>query len=137
MWKRMGAEAGQDLVEYALVLPLFLLLSMSIFEFGILYFQYSTVSNAAREAARAGIIPSTAACDDNCVCDRVEAAARSLTVGLVQDNLDVTCEFLSAGVAVRVNVEYHTEFISRMLIDAVGGNGEVNLQSTATMQREN
>ena len=58
-------------------------------------------------------------------------------MGLVQDNLDVTCEFLSAGVAVRVNVDYRTEFISRMLIDAVGGNGEVNLQSTATMQREN
>ena len=137
MTKRMGAEAGQDLVEYALVLPLFLLLSMSIFEFGILYFQYSTVSNAAREAARAGIVPSTAACGDSCVCDRVQTAARSLTVGLDQDKLDVTCQFLSGGVAVRVNVVYHTEFISRVLIDAVGGHGEVDLHSTATMQREN
>ena len=43
MAKRMGAEAGQDLVEYALVLPLFLLLTMSIFEFGILFFQLSLI----------------------------------------------------------------------------------------------
>jgi Flp pilus assembly protein TadG len=51
---RHGQERGQDLVEYALVLPLFLFLAFSIIELSLLFFDYITVSNAAREGARAG-----------------------------------------------------------------------------------
>ncbi len=50
-------EEGQDIIEYALILPFLLLLTFGIFEGGLLFFHYNTVANAAREGARAGIIP--------------------------------------------------------------------------------
>ena len=136
MTRRMGAETGQDLVEYALILPLFLLLSLSVFEFAILFFQFNTVANAAREAARAGIIPATSACDEACIDDRVEAAARTLTTGLNQDDLDVLV-LHPDGSTVRVDISYQTEFISAIVVEAVGGSSELTLRASASMQREN
>ena len=43
---------GQGIVEFALTLPIFLILMYGIFEFGRLIFIYSSVLNASREAAR-------------------------------------------------------------------------------------
>ena len=37
---------------------------------------------------------------------------------------------------VQVTVRYKTGFITRALIEEMGGNGSVTLGSTATMQRE-
>jgi hypothetical protein len=47
-------EVGQGLVEFALVLPVFLMLIMGIVEFGRLMFIYNSVATASREAARYG-----------------------------------------------------------------------------------
>ena len=48
--KLKAKERGQGLVEFALILPLFLLLVWGIIEFGRLLVMYTEVSNAAREA---------------------------------------------------------------------------------------
>jgi Flp pilus assembly protein TadG len=45
---------GQGLVEFAIVLPIFLILMLGIIEFGYFFFIYSTANQAAREAARYG-----------------------------------------------------------------------------------
>lgn len=45
---------GQGLVEFALIIPLLLLLVFGVIEFGRLLFTYSMVSAASREAARYG-----------------------------------------------------------------------------------
>ena len=55
-------EEGQDIIEYALILPFLLLLTFSVIDGGWLIFRYNTIANAAREGARAGIIPVSAAC---------------------------------------------------------------------------
>jgi hypothetical protein len=48
----LRAERGQGLVEFALILPLLLVLMLGIIDFGRLFFIYSEVSNAVREAIR-------------------------------------------------------------------------------------
>ncbi len=53
---RHRAEKGQDLVEYALVLPVLMLLLLGIVEFGLAIWHYDTLANAGREVARCGII---------------------------------------------------------------------------------
>ena len=47
-------KKGQSLVEFALVLPILLLLIFGLVEFGRLIFTYIAVNTAAREAARYG-----------------------------------------------------------------------------------
>lgn len=52
-------EAGAELLEFALVLPAFLLITAGIVDFGFVFQQYHVVTHAAREAARLAIVPNT------------------------------------------------------------------------------
>jgi Flp pilus assembly protein TadG len=54
--KRLKNQKGQSLVEFAILLPILLLLLMGILEFGIMLNSYLTVNNSAREGARLGIV---------------------------------------------------------------------------------
>src|SRR5919106_5744427 len=47
---------GQTLVEFALVLPLFVLLLFGILDFGRAVLAYNSISNAAREGSRTAIV---------------------------------------------------------------------------------
>lgn len=49
-------ESAQAAFEFVLVFPLFIGLLMLLFDFGILMYQYVSVSNAAREGARYGAV---------------------------------------------------------------------------------
>lgn len=53
---RRRRSAGQSMVEFALILPLFLLLVFGVLDFGRAVYADSTITNAAREGARFGII---------------------------------------------------------------------------------
>jgi Flp pilus assembly protein TadG len=48
----MRRQQGSALVEFALVLPLLLILSIVITEMGRAYYQYNTLAKSVREAAR-------------------------------------------------------------------------------------
>jgi len=49
---RSVRREGQALVEFALVLPVFLLIVFGVFDLGRAVYAYNTVANAAREGAR-------------------------------------------------------------------------------------
>jgi Flp pilus assembly protein TadG len=49
-------QSGAALVEFAIVLPLLLLLVFGIVEFGLILYDKAVITNASREAARAGIV---------------------------------------------------------------------------------
>lgn len=52
-------EKGQALVEFAIILPILLLLVMGILEFGMMLNSYLTIQNLTREGARLGIVGGT------------------------------------------------------------------------------
>lgn len=52
----MRKRRGQGLVEFALILPIFLLLIMGIIEFSYAFIVYTGMFNAAREGTRYGIV---------------------------------------------------------------------------------
>lgn len=55
--KRMKRrESGQALVEFALLLPLLLVILCAIIDFGWIYYNQITIANAAREGARYAVI---------------------------------------------------------------------------------
>jgi len=53
--KKAYPQAGQGMVEFALVLPILLLVMFGIFAFSHLLFSYTLVTAASREAARFGV----------------------------------------------------------------------------------
>jgi Flp pilus assembly protein TadG len=56
MIRRRGNGRGQALVEFALVIPIFLVLLVAVFDLGRAVFAYNTLTNAAREGARMAIV---------------------------------------------------------------------------------
>lgn len=66
---RRGAvnkDHGTAMIEFALVLPIFLLLVFGIVNYGILLFDQAVITNAAREGARWGAINTTSTTKANC-----------------------------------------------------------------------
>jgi Flp pilus assembly protein TadG len=120
-------DRGQDLIEYALVLPLLLLFILGIVEFGMAVFAYNTISNAAREGARVGVVPSA---EEQDIRDAVEQRTGGLN--LTSTNITVTRTVTQTTVA----VVYDHRLISGLIVQAAGGDPEVRLRSAATMRRE-
>jgi Flp pilus assembly protein TadG len=53
---RVRDRKGSQVVEFALILPMLLLVVFGIVDFGLAIFDKAIVTNAAREAARAGVV---------------------------------------------------------------------------------
>lgn len=63
-WRsRLADDQGAQLVEFALVLPLLLLVLLGILDFGLLFQRYEVLTNAAREGARIAILPGYSEAD--------------------------------------------------------------------------
>lgn len=56
---KITSENGASAVEFALVLPLLLLITFGIIEFSVLLYDKAVITNASREGARAGIAYDT------------------------------------------------------------------------------
>lgn len=119
-------ESGQELVEYAMILPLLLLLLLGIIEFSIIIFSYDTIANAAREGARVAIIPAASDAE-------VMAAvlSRALALNLTSDEVTIT-----RGHVVRVEVAHPVNLMTGPLIEAAGGSPTLLLRTAATMMTE-
>jgi Flp pilus assembly protein TadG len=60
---RVKSERGAALVEAAIVVPIILLISVGIFEFGRAYQTWQVLTNAAREGARVAVIEGSSDAD--------------------------------------------------------------------------
>lgn len=76
-------ERGQTLVEFALILPVFVLVLVGLFDLGRGVFAFNTVSNAAREAVRVGIV------DQTCQTILDEARNKGVSLGLTDGDISV------------------------------------------------
>jgi Flp pilus assembly protein TadG len=81
--KARGRRSGQALVEFALLIPVFLLILVSLFDLGRAVFAYNTLTNAAREGARLAIVNQ----DADAIRARAENA--SAMVELDAPNVDI------------------------------------------------
>jgi Flp pilus assembly protein TadG len=57
--RRLRSECGAELIEFALVLPILLLVFAGIVDFALMFQRYLTVSNAAREGARIAVLTAS------------------------------------------------------------------------------
>jgi len=110
-WRK--TEAGQSLVEFAMVLPIFLLLLFALVDFGRGFYTWMIITNAAREGARAGAVQMDAAGIDTKIrdsycnsypsdCSLDPARMFVLTDGVQDDR----------GKEVKVTISYDFEFVT-------------------------
>lgn len=108
--KRMRSEKGAALLEAAITVPIILLISVGIFEFGRAYQTQQVLVNAAREGARIAVLEGTA---DAAIRTRVREYAiggglKTLTDGDILVNRNVTTTGTSSS---SVEVRYPFEFM--------------------------
>jgi hypothetical protein len=137
-------ERGVIAVEFALVMPILILLVLGIIEFGLGYHAWDATQNAAREGARLGAVSPNPG--------EIEARVRGTTSFLNQDELAVTVEcgltggtFASCpaagsdgwteGLIVRVTVDYGYGFITP-LPNLVGLGARMDMRSISEARFE-
>jgi Flp pilus assembly protein TadG len=82
----IGSERGQSITEFALALPILALLLFAVIQFGIVFNNYVTLTDATRAGARKGAVARRLS---NPVSATVTAVRNSAT-DLNQGNLNVT-----------------------------------------------
>jgi len=91
---RRGGEAGSEIAEVAVVLPVLFLLLFGVYWFGQAFSVYGTINHAAREGARTAAVPACASCGgcvwstSNLPCDT--AVVSAVSAALTAANLDPT-----------------------------------------------
>jgi hypothetical protein len=58
--RRLKSQRGAELIEFALIFPLLLLVLLGIVDFGFLFQRYEVLTNATREGARVSVLPGYA-----------------------------------------------------------------------------
>lgn len=133
-YRRSVGETGQNVIEFALILPLLLLLIVGIMDFGIVFFSYNTIGNATREGARVGVIPGRTAAE-------IEAAALALATGLdaaaLTINVPDVCTTAPGGPndVVVVEATYNVTLMTAPIIQIVG-SGTLPISASSTMRCE-
>lgn len=132
-------QRAQTLVEFALILPVFIFLVVVIFDFGRAVYYYNAVHNAAREGARYGVIhPSVSD------YSAIKARAIEYAIGMGITNADVNVQagpyeyvgnFNNPTIKVTVSYDYTpvTPFVADLL---PCGCDYLTLTSDAIMRTE-
>lgn len=138
---RRSSQRGAEIVELAIILPLLLLITAGIVDFGLLFRDYQIVTNAAREGARVRVLPGYS--DD----DAKNRATAYLAASGLTSNVDPTVAFTDVtpgggGATFRVytvTVAYdHTITMLGAMMQLVGGSlaGTLRVTGASTMRHE-
>jgi len=126
-------ERGQAMVEFALILPILILILCAIMDFGWIFFNKILVSNAAREAARYTAIHI----NDNSAFDSADTeAARTAALAsspALPDTLTVSVLYTDS--TVTVTVSSPTQVLTGLTSTFFGGS-TVNLTASSSMRAE-
>jgi len=126
-------EGGTSVVEMAIVLPLLLLLVFAIGDFGIAYTRWVSLTNAAREGARVGVVfrdPCNAGSVENEIRATVSDFADSS--GLVGVNTDVLGACLGTGTQLQVTSTAPYDYLA---LSALAGLAPTLTLSARTVMR--
>ncbi len=142
--KRFRGERGTALVEAALTIPILLLISVGIFEFGRAYQTWQILTNAAREGARIAVLP-------NATPEAVETRVREyMQSGQLPRHADAAVN-LNRNATLSINgqpvtaslvtVDYPFTFIvlgpvARIVDPSSGAGGSLTMRATALMRNE-
>ncbi len=126
-WRRH--ERGASAVEFALILPVLILLVGAVIDFGFVFSQQITFNNAARDAARAGVVTNLAG--NGLSCETIISQARdSAVVGAIgARKVDVAVSVAGANGACTVAAGSTSVVGASTLKPCTGSNAPIALKN--------
>ena len=142
-----SSDRGAELVEYALIAPVLMLILLGIAEFGLFFQAFEVVNNAAREGARMGILARETDAQFYSTADIQGRVASFITAGLpsgaATPTTTVACvnETWGGGptyqaARVTVTYTYTFKFIGPLAGFFGQSFGTIPLTAVSTMRRE-
>ena len=142
--KRMKSQRGTAILEVALTVPMLLLVAAGIFEFGRAYQTWQILTNAAREGARAAVVPYAGSGQSEARArDYMESGSLSnhASAGVsVNNNASISIGGTSAS-ATEVTITYPFQFVilqplARLVQPDTSVGGPLTMTASAIMRNE-
>ncbi len=134
--RRLRDENGQAMLEFALVLPIFLLILFGILEFGWLFYNQLALNNICREGARYAVVSTAEDHDTEGILRHIENFIEDT---YPMDDVSVSVTYtkpldpLSGDVVIYVEKEYH---YLTPIISTVTGEDTRTLSAQVVMKVE-
>jgi Flp pilus assembly protein TadG len=135
----VNREKGTSAVEFALILPLLLLMLFAIIEFGFILYDKAVITNASREGARKGILMRDPRVPVSTIVSTVNAYCASNLISFGTTTTPATtvsgapCEALDDDITVTVAYPYNFLILQNFLPVLTG---QINLSAATVMRCE-
>jgi len=128
LFSRSRESRGQALVEFALVIPIFLLVLVGIFEGGRAVYIYNALSNGVREGLREAIVHQ----DDAAITAEIDRI-----LGAIADDSVITIDKSDCGTPVKLPCSYRIEirntfspiFLGAIFRPVIAAEGEMAVEA--------
>lgn len=117
-------------MEFAIILPILVLIVFGIIEFGLLMNSYIVLQAASREGARVGIVGGT----DEDILDFVYSAASNLDINRIDVNITPNEGIRKPGDTLTVEVEYDYDILMPVISSLLGDS--LRLRAKTSMRVE-
>ena len=140
MHKRLRNQRGAALIETAITIPLVLLVSVGIFEFGRAYQTWQVLTNAAREGARIAVLQRHTDAQVTTTVRNYLTGGQLPNAGTASIDIVRNVPF-GATTASRVTVNYPFQFmvlnpVARLVQSGSTAGTPLTMQSSALMRNE-
>lgn len=129
------SETGQAMVEFALCLPLVLMILGAVLDFGWLFMHELTLSTAVREGARCAVTSVSDGSYISKATARVQETASICNNGTLNVSVTATNPGHPSQGDVRVDADYEVHMLSPMAKMIVGGM-KCEIHGSCTMRAE-
>ncbi len=133
LWRQR--EDGQAMVEFALILPIFLLILCGIIDFGWLFYNQLTLNNACREGARYAVVNTAEDANTQAIINHIENSQFHV---FANDGVDITVTYSAPNDPtsgdITVNMSADISFFTPVLSTIMGK--EKTITSTVVMKVE-
>lgn len=126
-------SAGQSIVEFALVGPVFFLLIFGILEGGRLLWTVHTLTNATKEGARYTTVRGSGS-DTPATTGTIKAHMLDVSTGLDGDALDVNLDLLDGNMNDQSEFQVESTYEHQFIVTAIFGLGSITLESSSADQ---
>ena len=140
--KRMRGEKGAAQLEAAITVPIILLISVGIFEFGRAYQTWQVLTNAAREGARMAVISGTTDADITTRVRNYMQAGQLSNYGTATVTIQRGIALTGADTASSIQIDYPFQFmvlnpVVRLVAPSDTRTGApITMRSSALMRNE-